>query len=64
MADAWFSVLCLAGGALCGLAGWLAVVRRTGPVGLAALLGGGVLAAFAARWAGQRPAPPGSTTRC
>jgi hypothetical protein len=55
VADAWFSVLCLAGGALCGLAGWLAVVRRTGPVGLTALLGGGVLAAFAARWAGQRP---------
>ena len=59
VADAWFSVLCLAGGVICGLAGWLAVVRRTGPVGLAALLGGGVLAAFAARWAGQRPGSAG-----
>src|SRR5689334_22505810 len=59
VADAWFSVLCLAGGALCGLAGWLVVVRRTGAVGLAALLGGGVLAAFAARWAGQRPGSAG-----
>jgi len=58
-ADAWFSLLCLAGGALCGLAGWFAVVRRTGPVGLVALLGGGVLAAFAARWAGQRPGTAG-----
>jgi hypothetical protein len=28
-------------------------------VGLAALLGGGVLAAFAARWAGQRPGSAG-----
>ncbi len=56
-ADAWFSVLCLAGGAICGVAGWLLVVRRTGPVGMAALLGGGVLAAFTAQWAGQRPGP-------
>jgi hypothetical protein len=59
VADAWFSALCLAGGALCGLAGWLALVRRTGPLGLAALLGGGVVAAFAAQWAGQRPGPAG-----
>jgi hypothetical protein len=59
VADAWFSVLCLAGGAICGVAGWFALVRRTGPLGLAALLGGGVVAAFAAQWAGQRPGPMG-----
>lgn len=59
VADAWFSVLCLAGGAICGLAGWLALVRRTGPLGLAALLGGGVVAAFVAQWIGQRPGPAG-----
>jgi hypothetical protein len=52
-ADAWFAGLTVAGGILCGLAGWLAVVRRYGAAGLAALLASGVAAAFTARWVGQ-----------
>jgi hypothetical protein len=54
VADGWFAAICVAGGALCGLLGWLAAVRRSGPLAMAGLLGGGVAAGYAARWVGQR----------
>jgi hypothetical protein len=54
VADGWFAAICVAGGVVCGLLGWLVAVRRSGPVAMAGLLGGGVAAGFAARWVGQR----------
>jgi hypothetical protein len=54
VADAWFALLCAAGGVACGLAGWTLAVRRHGVVAVLGLLGGGVAAALLARWAGQR----------
>jgi hypothetical protein len=53
-ADGWFAALCALGGAACGLAGWALAVRRHGASAAAGLLGGGVAAALAARWIGQR----------
>jgi hypothetical protein len=53
-ADGWFAGICALGGAACGLLGWLAGVRRSGPLAMAGLLAGGVAAGFAARWVGQR----------
>jgi hypothetical protein len=54
VADGWFAVICVVGGAVCGLLGWLVAVRRSGPLAMAGLLAGGVAAGFAARWVGQR----------
>jgi hypothetical protein len=54
VADGWFAAICVVGGAVCGLLGWLIAVRRSGPLATAALLAGGVAAGFAARWIGQR----------
>jgi hypothetical protein len=53
-ADGWFAAICVVGGALCGLVGWLLAVRRSGPLAMAGLLAGGVVAGYAARWVGQR----------
>jgi hypothetical protein len=53
-ADGWFAALCALGGAACGLAGWALAVRRHGVPAVLGLLGGGVAAALAARWIGQR----------
>jgi hypothetical protein len=53
VADGWFAAICAVGGAVCGLLGWLVAVRRSGPLAMVALLGGGVAAGFAARWVGQ-----------
>lgn len=53
-ADGWFTVLCVLGGAACGLLGWAVAVRRHGVPAVLGLLGGGVAAALAARWLGQR----------
>jgi len=53
-ADGWFVVLCALGGAACGLLGWALAVRRHGVPAVLGLLGGGVAAALAARWLGQR----------
>jgi hypothetical protein len=52
--DAWFALLCAAGGVACGLLGWTFAVRRHGVLAVLGLLGGGVAAALLARWAGQR----------
>jgi hypothetical protein len=53
-ADAVFCLVCLAGGALSGLAGYLLAVRRWGPLPMAGVLAGAVAAAFLARWVGQQ----------
>jgi hypothetical protein len=53
-ADVAFCVICLVGGAVSGLLGYLFAVRRHGPVAMAALLAGGLAAAFAARWVGEQ----------
>ena len=54
VADAWFVALSVLGGAACGLLGWALAVRRHGVPAVLGLLAGGVAAAFAARWIGQR----------
>jgi hypothetical protein len=53
-ADASFSLISLAGGAITGLLGYLFAVRRYGPAAMAGVLAGGAAAAFAARWAGEQ----------
>jgi hypothetical protein len=54
VADAWFVALSVLGGAACGLLGWALAVRRHGVPAVLGLLAGGVAAALAARWIGQR----------
>jgi hypothetical protein len=53
-ADAAFCLVCLAGGVVSGLLGYLFAVRRHGPLAMAGLLGGALAAAFVARWVGQQ----------
>jgi hypothetical protein len=53
-ADAAFCLVCLGGGVLSGVLGYLFAVRRNGPLGMVALLGGAVAAAFVARWVGEQ----------
>ncbi len=52
--DGAFCLVCLAGGVLSGLAGYLFAVRRWGPLPMAGVLAGAVAAAFLARWVGQQ----------
>jgi hypothetical protein len=52
-ADAWYCLIGAAGGLIIGLAGYLFAVRRYGPVPMAAILAGSVLAGIAARWVGE-----------
>jgi hypothetical protein len=53
-ADALFVLVCLIGGAVSGVLGYLFVVRKHGPLAMAALLAGAVAAAFVARWIGEQ----------
>jgi hypothetical protein len=53
-ADAAFCLVCLAGGVVSGLLGYLFAVRRHGPLAMAGLIGGAVAAAFVARWVGEQ----------
>lgn len=53
-ADAAFSLICLAGGVVSGLFGYLLAVRRYGPPAMAAVLVGALAAALAARWIGEQ----------
>jgi hypothetical protein len=53
-ADVAFCLVCLAGGVMSGLLGYLFAVRRHGPLAMAGLLGGALAAAFVARWVGQQ----------
>lgn len=52
-ADGWFCVVGVAAGLLCGLAGYLAVVRRRGAPAVAALIAGSFGASLIAWWLGQ-----------
>jgi len=52
-ADAAFCLICVAGGVLSGVLGYLFAVRRHGPLAMAGLLGGALAAAFLARWVGE-----------
>jgi hypothetical protein len=52
-ADGWFLAVCLVAGLLTGIVGWLAG-RRSGPVTVAALTVGGLLAALVAAKVGMR----------
>jgi hypothetical protein len=51
--DLLYCLVGLIGGLLIGIAAYRFAVRRYGPLPMAAVLGGSVLAALAARWAGQ-----------
>jgi hypothetical protein len=53
-ADAAFCLVCLAGGVVSGVLGYLFAVRRYGPLGMAGLLAGALAAAFLARWVGEQ----------
>lgn len=53
-ADAAFCLICLVGGVVTGVAGYLLAVRRHGPLAMAAVVLGALAAAFAARWIGER----------
>jgi len=53
-ADAAFCLVCLAGGALSGALGYLFVVRKHGPVGMAGLIAGALAAALVTRWVGEQ----------
>jgi hypothetical protein len=48
--DAWFVLLCVIGGAISGLLGYLFAVRRHGVSAMAGVLAGAVAAALIARW--------------
>ena len=53
-ADAAFCLVCLAGGVVSGVLGYLFAVRRHGPLGMAGLIAGALAAAFVARWVGEQ----------
>ena len=53
-ADGVFCLVCLAGGALSGLAGYQFAVQRWGPLPIAGVLAGAVAAAFLVRWVGEQ----------
>jgi hypothetical protein len=52
-ADAWYALVAAVGGIIIGVAGYLAGVRRYGPVPVAGVLAGATAAAFAAAWTGR-----------
>jgi hypothetical protein len=52
-ADGWYCVICLACGVLTGLAGYLIVVRRHGPVAMFAVLASALAAAWLVLWVGE-----------
>lgn len=53
-ADGWFCAVSVAGGIVTGLLGYLLAVRRHGALPMAGILAGGLAAAYAAMWIGQR----------
>ena len=54
VADAWFCLLTVVAGLICGLAGYLVAVRRYGALPLVGLLLGGVAGSWLAMWIGQQ----------
>jgi hypothetical protein len=53
-ADAAFCLICLAGGVVSGVLGYLFAIRKHGPLAMAGLMAGAVAAAFTARWVGEQ----------
>ena len=53
-ADVAFCLVCLAGGVVSGVLGYLFAVRRHGPLAMVGLVGGALAAAFVARWVGEQ----------
>jgi hypothetical protein len=53
-ADGWYCLIAVVGGALIGLLGYLAGVRRYGPVPMAGIAIGATAAAFVCKWLGHR----------
>jgi hypothetical protein len=53
-ADAAFCLVCLAGGVVSGVLGYLFAVRRHGPLPMAGIIAGAFAAAFVARWVGEQ----------
>jgi len=53
-ADGWFCIISVLGGVISGLLGYIFGVRRYGPLPMVGVLVGGLAAAYAARWVGQR----------
>jgi hypothetical protein len=53
-ADAAYCVICLVGGVVSGVLGYLFGVRRAGPLGMIGVFAGAVAAAFIARWIGEQ----------
>jgi len=53
VADVWFTVLCLIGGVISGLLGYLYAVRRHGPAAMLSILLGALAAALIASWIGE-----------
>jgi hypothetical protein len=53
LADVWFTLLCLIGGVISGLLGYLYAVRRLGPPGMLSVLLGALAAALIAGWIGE-----------
>jgi hypothetical protein len=51
--DAWYCLIGAVGGLVIGLLGYLLAIRRYGPVPMAAVLAGSVVAGLTARWLGQ-----------
>jgi hypothetical protein len=51
--DGWYCLICLAGGIISGLAGYLLAVRGHHPVGMALVLLAGLGASLIALWIGQ-----------
>ena len=52
-ADGWYCVVGVLGGLLAGVAGYLAAVRRHGPLAVAALILGGLAASLVEWWIGR-----------
>jgi hypothetical protein len=52
-ADGYFSLVCVIGGVVTGVLGYLYAVRRYGALAMLGILGGGLAASFVTRWIGQ-----------
>lgn len=51
--DAWYCLIAVVGGLIIGISSYRLAVRKYGPIPMAALLAGSVLAGWAERWVGQ-----------
>jgi hypothetical protein len=53
-ADGTYCLICLAGGVVSGLLGYLFAVRRYGPLAMVAVIAGAVAAAYLTKWIGEQ----------